>query len=61
MSEFILYEKAILSIENVSLHRRMVTSMEAKYWHLLINHHKNELLKVKCRTDGFIELKREST
>ena len=34
--------------------------MEAKYWHLLINHHNNELQEVKGKVDGFAEISRET-
>jgi len=30
--------------------------MEAKYWHLLINHFNNELQEVKGKVDGFVEI-----
>jgi hypothetical protein len=38
----------------------MVTSMEAKYWYLLINHFNNELQEVKGYVDGFAEISRET-
>jgi hypothetical protein len=33
--------------------------LEAKYWHLLINHFNNDLQEVKGKVDGFAEISRE--
>jgi hypothetical protein len=33
--------------------------MEAKYWHLLINHFNNKLQEVKGKVDEFAEISRE--
>jgi len=34
--------------------------LEAKYRHLLINHHNNELQEAKGKVDGFVEISRET-
>jgi len=46
--------------ENKKPPREAITLWRLKYWHLPINHFHNELLKVKGKVDGFVEISRET-
>jgi len=52
-----------VDIRNVvqnSLQESFWTPLEAKYWHLLINHFNNELREVKGKVDRFAEINRKT-
>jgi hypothetical protein len=56
----LFFRVGFIETKHKSLQGIKITHWRLKYWHLLINHFKNELQEVKGKVNGFAEISRET-